>query len=227
MKQRKKLSGMPYLAILAGVAGYFFRLAQLGGGSIIPLAAFCVLMALLFLLAAVSVEKESAYDDVFHPMAGDLLLSALAAGAFGAYGVQTVLRGGVFFTVLGVLAVISAVGLLTAAIFRMRGKAPKPVFYVFVILLLVVQLFYDFRHWMIDPAIKDYCFMLFALIAFMLTSYHAAAFSFDKGSRRTLVFFALCGVMFGGVSLAGGSMNELLLYGGGVLWMLGCAMQAM
>ena len=227
MKQRKKLSGMPYLAVLAGVAGYFFRSAQLGGGSVIPLAAFCVLMALLFLLAAVSVEKESAYDDVFRPMAGDLLCSVPAAAAFAVYGVLTALRGGVFFAALGALAVISAVGLLMAAIFRMLGKAPKPVFYVFVILLLVVQLFYDFRHWMIDPAIMDYCFMLFALIAFMLTSYHAAAFSFDKGSRRTLVFFALCGVMFGGVSLAGGSRNELLLYGGGVLWMLGCAMQAM
>ena len=227
MKNRMKMAGMPYLALLAGVAGYFFRTAQLGGGSSIPLVAFCALMVALFLLSALSVENQSAYADVFRPRKADLFCALLSAAAFAAYGVLTILRGGTFFLALGVLAVAGGAGLAAAALKRQKGTSPRPGLYVFAVLLLVVQLFYDFRHWMIDPAILDYCFMLFALISFMLSGYHMAAFGFDKGSRRTLMFFSLCGVLFGGVSLAGGDVNMQILYVGGVLWMLACVVQTM
>lgn len=227
MKHKKRLAGMPYLAVAAGVAGYFFRTAQLSGGSKIPLIAFSILMALLFLLAAVSEEKTKTYAQMYRPVRADLICSTLAGLALFASGILTALNDGVFFVLLGIVGAAGGAGLVAAAILRFRDKAPQAVLYVFAILFFVVKLFYDFRHWMIDPAILDYCFLLFALIAFMLSIYHTAAFSFDRGSRRRLVFYALCGVMFGVISMVGGGRDELLVYGSGVLTCLGCAVQAL
>ena len=76
-------------------------------------------------------------------------------------------------------------------------------FYVPAILYYVCKLFYDFRRWMHDPAILDYCFCLFALICFMIATYHAASFSFDHGGRRRLCFYSLCGMFFGATAMAG------------------------
>ena len=108
----------------------------------------------------------------------------------------------------------------------MAGRAPQPAAYVLPVLFYVVKLFYDFRHWMVDPAILDYCFLLFALISFMLASYQAGSFAFDRGRRSALAFFSMTGVYFGCVSLAGASAASALLYGGSTLWMLVCAWQA-
>ena len=111
------------------------------------------------------------------------------------------------------------------AVMRWKGKKPSAAFSVFVVLFYVAKLFRDFRHWEINPALLDYCFSLFAMIAFMLASYHAGAFSFDRGARRRLAFYSLLGVLFGAVSLAGAQLPELLIYAGSVFWMLACAQQ--
>ena len=52
MKGKAVSFGLPYLAAIAGAAGYFFRAAQRAGGSAVPVIAFSVLMCLLFLLGA-------------------------------------------------------------------------------------------------------------------------------------------------------------------------------
>ena len=110
---------------------------------------------------------------------------------------------------------------------RWMGKKPSAAFSVFVVLFYVAKLFRDFRHWEINPAIGDYCFSLFVMISFMLASYHAGAFSFDRGARRRLAFFSLTGVLFGAISLAGAGLSELLIYAGSLFWMLACAQQMM
>ena len=46
MKRKPGLIGVLYAAILAAIAGYFFRTAQLSGGSSVPVVAFSVLMVL-------------------------------------------------------------------------------------------------------------------------------------------------------------------------------------
>ena len=106
-----------------------------------------------------------------------------------------------------------------------QAEKPSAAFSVFVVLFYVAKLFRDFRHWEINPAILDYCFSLFAMIAFMLASYHAGAFSFERGARRRLAFYSLLGVLFGAISLAGAQLPELLIYAGSVFWMLACAQQ--
>ena len=220
MKRKPGLIGVLYAAILAAIAGYFFRTAQLSGGSSVPVVAFSVLMVLVFALAAVSLEKHAAYAEVYSPCRQDLAFSLLGAAGLIA-GCALDFRGSVF------RMLISLLGLLAAAVLRQKGQKPSAAFYVFAVLFYVAKLFRDFRHWEINPAIGDYCFSLFAMISFMLASYHAGAFSFDRGARRRLAFFSLTGVLFGAISLAGAGLSELLIYAGSLFWMLACAQQMM
>ena len=99
--------------------------------------------------------------------------------------------------------------------------------YVPAILYYVCTLFFDFRRWMHDPAILDYCFCLFALICFMIATYHAASFSFDHGARRRLCFYSLCGVFFGASAMAGQELSSMLIYAGGACFCLTYSMQAL
>lgn len=226
MKRKTGLIGVLYAAILSAVAGYFFRASQLSGGSRIPLIAFSVLMVLIFALAAVSLEKKTAYADVYCPCRQDLVFSLF--GALGLIaGCVLQFRGGMVQMLISLLGLLAGLGLGAAAVLRMKGQKPSAAFYIFAVLFYVAKLFRDFRHWEINPAILDYCFALFAMISFMLASYYAGAFSFDRGARRPLAFFSLTGVLFGAVSMAGASLPELLIYAGSVFWMLGCAQQMM
>ena len=134
-------------------------------------------------------------------------------------------RGSIAQMLVSMLGLLAGLSLGAGAVLRWKGKKPAAAFFVFVVLFYVAKLFRDFCHWEINPAILDYCFSLFAMIAFMLASYHAGAFSFDRGARRRLAFYALLGVLFGAVSLAGAQLPELLTYAGSVFWMLACAQQ--
>ena len=134
-------------------------------------------------------------------------------------------RGSIAQMLVSLLGLLAGLSLGAGAVMRWKGKKPSAAFSVFVVLFYVAKLFRDFRHWEINPALLDYCFSLFAMIAFMLASYHAGAFSFDRGARRRLAFYSLLGVLFGAVSLAGAQLPELLIYAGSVFWMLACAQQ--
>ena len=226
MKKRTGLTGILYLAILSAIAGYFFRMTYLNGGSAIPLIAFSVLMLLVFALAAVSLEKEAAYAALFRPANEDLIFSLLGAAAL-MVGCAMEFSGSMMRMLLAMLGILAGGGLAAAAVLRRRGKMPPAALYVFAIVFYVARLFRDFRRWMHDPAVLGYCFHLFALISFMLAAYHAGAFSFDRGARRRFAFFSLTGVLFGAVALCGSDWPTALVYGGSALWTLACAQQAM
>ena len=224
MKQKSGMISVVYAAILSAIAGYFFRMTQLSGGSSVPLIAFSILMVFVFALAAVSLEKKSAYEAVYRPSGQDLTFSLL--GALGLIaGCVLSFRGSIAQMLVSLLGLLAGLSLGAGAVLRWKAKKPSAAFSVFVVLFYVAKLFRDFRHWEINPAILDYCFSLFAMIAFMLASYHAGAFSFDRGARRRLAFYSLLGVLFGAISLAGAQLPELLIYAGSVFWMLACAQQ--
>ena len=226
MKQKSGMIGVVYAAILSAIAGYFFRMTQLSGGSSVPLIAFSILMVFVFALAAVSLEKKSAYEAVYRPSGQDLTFSML--GALGLIaGCVLSFRGSIAQMLVSLLGLLAGLSLGAGAVLRWKEKKPSAAFSVFVVLFYVAKLFRDFRHWEINPAILDYCFSLFAMISFMLASYHAGAFSFDRGARRRLAFFSLTGVLFGAISLAGAGLSELLIYAGSLFWMLACAQQMM
>ena len=226
MKRKLGLIGVLYAAILAAIAGYFFRTAQLSGGSSVPVVAFSVLMVLVFALAAVSLEKHAAYAEVYSPCRQDLAFSLLGAAGLIA-GCALDFRGSVFRMLISLLGLLAGFGLGAAAVLRQKGQKPSAAFYVFAVLFYVAKLFRDFRHWEINPAILDYCFCLFALICFMIATYHAASFSFDHGGRRRLCFYSLCGVFFGATAMAGQDLSGLLIYGASACVCLAYAMQAL
>ena len=225
MKNRPFRLSIPYVAALAGVAGYFFHSALMDGGRVTLLALFCIFLCLLFALAAAALEKQSAFAEVFAASKTEALFSLAGAVLLGA-GCVMGFSGTMFQKILALLGLLGAAGWAAAAVLRARGRKPQPFWMVFAVLFFVAKLFYDFRHWMVDPAILDYAFSLFALICFMIACYQAAAFCCDHGSRRQLEFFALAGILFGATAMAGMGTAEALIYSGGELWMLGCAVQA-
>ena len=226
MKKKTGSNGVLYLAALSAIAGYFFRMTLLNGGSAVPLIAFSALMTLVFGLAAVSLEKESSYAALFRPSVQDTAICVLGALMLAA-GCVMDFSGSAVRMLLAMLGILAGGGLIAAAVMRWRGKTPAGALYVFAIVFYIARLFRDFRHWMHDPAVLDYCFGLFALISFMLATYHAGAFSFDRGARRRFAFFSLTGVLFDAVALCGSELSTVLVYGGSALWMLACAQQAM
>ncbi len=227
MNRRPSLARLPYIAVLCGIAVFFLRSTLASGGSSVPLIAFCVLMTVVFLLAAVSLEKKSEAAEVFRRMPLAAISAIVGAGLLAAGCLQGFAAAGMFAKILAMLGVIAAAGLIAGQVFQLAGKQIPVYFFVFAVLFYVVKLFRDFRHWMVDPSILDYCFMLFALISFMIATYQAGAFCFDKGSRRQLAFFSLTGVMFGASALVGGDTAAMLIYGGSILWMLSCSLQVL
>ena len=227
MMRKSGYSKVSYLGVLAGLVGYFFHATMQSGGSSIPLIAFSVLMVLLFWLASVTLEKKPAYQDVFRPLRVDFVLTVLASAALGAGCVLQFRSGGMLARLICVLGLVGALGQIAAGVFRLRAETPRAVLMVPAVLFYVCRLFFDFRGWMIDPAILDYCFSLFALICFMICTYHAASFSFDHGARRRLCFYGLGGVFFGAVALAGAALPQLLIYGGSIGLCLVFSIQAL
>ncbi len=226
MKHNSGLIGVVYAAILAAIIGFFFHASLLSGGSAIPLVAFSILMLLVFALAAVSLDKHSAFAEVFPSSRQDICFSLLGAAALLA-GCVLSFRGSTLRMLLSLLGMLAALGLGVAAVLRFRGKKPTAAWYVLAVLFYVVRLFRDFRSWEHDPNIWNYCFNLFAMISFMLATYHAGAFCFDRGARRRLAFYSLTGLFFGAVSLSGADTSTLLVYGGSILWMLALAQQSL
>ena len=224
MKRARSYYSIFYISLLGAGLGYFFRSSQLSGGSLIPIVAFSALLVCIFGLGAGTLEKNSVYAEVYRKNMADLCFSVLAAAGLAGCAI---LEGtaSTMSAVLCVMGMIAAASMLFSAILRVKGEKPSVPAGVLVILFYIVRLFRDFRLWEIDPNITHYCFQLFAMICYMLVSYHAVAYCYDKGARRRLAFFAVTGVLFSGISMAGADLGNLCLYGGSLLWMLACALQ--
>lgn len=196
-------------------------------GATAPLIVAAVAAVLLALAAALLQPKKQKHFDVFCANTAYMVSALIAATVLAVGGVMQVMQGGLVSAALGVLCMVGAVGLAVGAILQRQGKTPPARCFVPVVLFYALRLFRDFRQWMVDPAIMDYCFMLFALIGFMLAAYHMGAFSFDRGNSRALTFFALVGFFFGFASpIAPDAISaELFVYLGSALWMFSCMLQ--
>ena len=119
MRKKNGLAGVLYTAILSAIAGYFFRTAQLTGGSAVPLTAFSILMVLIFLLAAVTLDKEATFAGVFRPSGQELAFSLL--GALGLIaGCVLSFSGSIFQMLVSLLGILGGAGLGAAAVLRFR-----------------------------------------------------------------------------------------------------------
>lgn len=225
---RKRMILIMIFAVLCVAVRYLARyLTQTArSGALLSLLLISLLAAALAAVCARMTPKYSAYCDVFSPQRADTIFSVISVLFLLVGGVQQIMEGTAAALALGVLCVVSALGLAFGANYRRRGKNPPARCYVPAIVFYAGKLFRDFRQWMVDPAILDYCFLLFALICFMLATYHMGAFSFDRGSSRSLTFYALLGLYFGVIAPTPTGWNaELFVYGGSALWMLVCVYQ--
>lgn len=224
----KKLGGLPLiiLTFVLSLAGFFLRHAERAGGSAAALIAVSVLASLGMLAVSLLFWKERDYARVFAKSLPDVIVSCLGAAMLLGGCVLGALNTSGASQYISVLGAVSALALLRASALRWAGQKPGAGWYAPLLVFYIARLFCDYRQWMVDPAISDYCFMLFAMLSFMLAFYYAAVFSFDRGSRRALLFFSMTGIYFGAVSLAGAEAAQVLLYGGSMLCLAGNLWQA-
>ena len=227
MKQRSSARFFLIIMIVFAAAGFFLRRFERAGAGAGWLIGISVAAALACLAVSVTRKPCAAFAAMFPPSKIDGAAGVAASVLLAVGGFLMLVQSAGFARLIGGVAILAGACLAMASLTRARGKMPKVGLYVVVVLFYVVKLFYDFRRWTVDPAVLDYCFWLFAAICFMLATFHAAQFCFDLGRRRVLTFFALMGIYFGAVSLADLRGGEALLCGGGTLWMLACAWQAL
>ena len=227
MKQRSSARFFLIIMIVFAAAGFFLRRFERAGAGAGWLIGISVAAALACLAVSVTRKPCAAFAAMFQPSKIDGAAGVAGSVLLAVGGFLMLVGSAGFARLIGGVAILAGACLAMASLTRARGKMPKVGLYVAVVLFYVVKLFYDFRRWTVDPAVLDYCFWLFAAICFMLGTFHAAQFCFDLGRRRVLTFFALMGIYFGAVSLADLQGGEALLCGGGTLWMLACAWQAL
>lgn len=192
-------------------------------GALAALSAAAVALAAYY---ALTLSQKAAFSAAFSPMICDAVFSIAGALVLLAGSVMLILTREMMQIVLGALCAAGALGLVLAANFRRRGKNPPVLSYIPIVLFYALKLFTDFRRWMLDPSILDYCFLLFALIAFMLAAYHAGEFSFDRGKRRVLTFYALLGFYFGFAAPITGFGCDLAIYAGSAVALLPFILQS-
>lgn len=226
----QKLSRMPVMIGIAAVSvlAWLGRNHQLtaaaegtasGQGWLLPVV--CILVTILCGVYARSLRGRKKYGSVSSRSLPLLLVSCAAA--------MCLLISSVLLAVQRVQntdALVAVAGLVTVvcwtatAMARYLGKRAPSAVFLFPAVFYIINLICQFRFWMRDPAISDYCYDLFALICTMCAVFHLGGYSFDQGARRITAFFTMTGIFFSSVALAGASAAGKLGYLGAVIWLL-------
>lgn len=179
-------------------------------------AAFIVAAVTATILSFVTALRQQKRDDRAAYVSSSLpgtVFTLVCAALIAVSGIMQLMQGGTVWLVLGGLCLLGAVGTAVAALRQRQGRLASAGCYVPLILFYSLRLFRDFRHWMLDPTISDYCLFLFALIGFMLAVYHLGAFAFGKNGIRAVTFFAQIGCFFGlSAAASAQSAADALLY---------------
>ncbi len=228
----RKLGGVPVMIItiiLAGL-GFFLRRSQLQTafdaigvipGSKMPLIWVTILVVLLFAAISFLLRKRKKYQTLSSTRMLPLVGGCLAGVLLAAGSIMSLLSmEQKADLIVGLGGILAALCWVVVSVLRHRGAKAHAALYLLPVLFLVVDLVCQFRLWTRDPVILDYCFDLLALIAAMCALIHLSGYCFDQGGRRITVFYALCGVFFSAVSMAGTPVAELLSYLGVAVWLL-------
>lgn len=231
----KKTDRLPVVAVLLALssAGYILRRRQLAvgfdaagiptgrGGAL--LVTVCVLAVLLAAFVALGAKTRPAFRDNFtaHPL--PTALTVLAAGLLAggsAIALMDPASAGPAERIAAALGLASGLCFVVMGAVWRQGKKPVPAAWLIPVVYCVLQTILSFKSWSTDPIILDYCFKLFALLCFMLGAFHASGFVFDKGGRKSCLFFCLTGVFFSCVTLADGGTAHMMRTAGGALFLL-------
>lgn len=201
-------------------------------GSKLPLimAVFIVLMLAAAALLLRPLDKRPTYFGNFSARPLWLLPAAIAACAFFAGGLMSFLAAtAVLDRWLAFAAMAAGILLLVQTVFNYLGKKQSFLLLLLPCLWLIFKLIVDYKGWSKDAVLSDYCFMLLADITAMLSAYHLAGFSFDRGKRRLTAFWCSAATLFCTVSLPDaflhGDYTALLIYLGLLLWLLPSMLQ--
>lgn len=228
----RKLGGVPMMIItiiLAGL-GFFLRRTQLQTafdaigvipGSKMTLIWVSIFVVLLFAAMSFLLRKRRKYQSLASTRLLPLV-GGCAAGVLLAVGSVLMLIADTqtMDLIIGLGGVVAAACWIGTSVLRYRGTKAHAVLYLVPVVVFVVVLVCRFRFWTRDPVILDYCFDLFALISSMCALLQLSGFCFDQGGRRVTVFFALCGVYFSAVAMAGAAAEVLLAYLAAAVWLL-------
>jgi len=223
----KRAPAMGLTAVLS-LAAFFLRRRQLVTAfdpSGLPvsrgglLAWFTVLAVVLFGVYALLLRRRKNYKACNSRGMAAFTLSCLACLCLLIAVFRVILDGAVNETLVRVIGLpLVALCWAITAFQRTKGKRVSPWLFLVPTVFFAVELILDFRGWGQDPVVLDYCYELFALIATMCSLLQLTGFCFDKGHRRSAVFFGLCAVYFSAASAADGGGAEMFMKFGVILW---------
>ena len=159
----------------------------------------------------------------------DNVLSAAvsAADPSGMTAVMVVSTGGfspLSRLLLGILSLISAVGLFPTAVACRRGREREcGLFLLLPVVALVIRLVLTYRVDSVNPALSAYYVELLTLVFLTLGFYRLSSFAFRAGRTRRFALYACAAVVLTMAVLADGGSgpSSILVYLGGTSALLG------
>ena len=201
----------PFAALT--VAGFFLRRMTLANGfdaQGLPIAdrswtlliICCIVGIALAAAVSLSLSPHTKFTESFR-FSSILILLGIAAAMLYAAGNLLIWKQAEnavqkLGAVLGVIGSLGWVGVLAAL---KKGVRPNPWLQLPAVLGCIPLFILRFRTWGIDPILGDYCFLLLACAAQLLSLFYLAGFAFDCGKRRMTVFFSAMAVFFAAVCL--------------------------
>lgn len=216
---RKKISFMPLLALMAGIAGFFLRNKELSSAidpvtglaerwSIftLSLALLSVIAAAVFVLYGVLTMRGRAVRLSYK---GSLSATGLVTFFFAVVGCAAMVIGGIIYflnarvvrvslvdSVFALFAVLSGVCqfVLVCGAFKNKSGDSSHIAAVVTPLFLCLWLVITYKNNSTDPELLNYCGMCLALMAAILSFYFSAGFAFGRDNKLCTVIFGLLAV---------------------------------
>lgn len=215
MKKIFKPSLLPYVTLVAGVAGFGLRLWLFLTGvdqrGLLPanhpagILSF-VLIGLMIPVLALCVrplEPVTNYNKLFPRWLWAGIGCVAAATGILYVDIRDLLIRQDLITVLTlVLGLVASAALLILGFCRMKGKHPSFWLHAALAVYFMLHLVSQYRLWSAESQLQVYFFPLLSSVFLMLTAYHGAVLDAEKtGSRRWYVFCNQAAFLFCCMSL--------------------------
>ncbi len=222
LKQVSRNIGL-LMAVLGGSLAFGLRRWFLQGSTVGEIGLWIVTAVSILAVLGIcwKLEPRTDYVDGFSSERNWMILSLLGAIALILGNGLEILEGTTGIDrILNLWGLVAGATMAVIAIGRAQGKVASVWIHSIATLYLVVALIFEFRDWSIDPTLLDYCFSLFAAICAMLANVHIGHFVFNKGRRKTTVFWCLMATIMGMCAMADGGLSTMMMLGGMAIWTL-------
>lgn len=218
----------PFIALLAGVTGFYLRLTELEDvfdvntglpepGSKITISLIALTLALLLACLVFTIRtgrKHSAQQGFDNAYGTDVLAYPFVFTLFGIIWLGATLKyflesrsaadlsaSMLYFTVLSALAALSCM-LLAVEMYQDPRRKSTLVLSVVPILFMCFWLIVMYKQNATNPVLLSYCYYCLAIMASTLSFYYTAGFVFKKPAPGKTIFAYLASIYFCLVTLA-------------------------